>query len=76
MANLFVGKKLIMVKLYVVISPNVVSVFVFYIAMGWWGCKKKHEMLYVGTITTINWYCSDYNKSVKEFNTALAGLWH
>lgn len=35
MANLFVGKKLIMVKLYVVISPNVVSVFVFYIAMGW-----------------------------------------
>lgn len=41
MANLFVGKKLIMVKLYIVISPNVVSVFVFYIAMSWWGCKKN-----------------------------------
>lgn len=40
MANLFVGKKLIMVKLYVVINSNVVSVFVFYIATGWWGCKK------------------------------------
>lgn len=40
MPNLFVGKKFIMVKLYVVISPNVVSVFVFYIAMGWWGFKN------------------------------------